>query len=212
MTSFRREIKFEPGHAKRGDYGLAAMTIRFLLHGQEATIQFVLSTGWYPEKIAGRFGDKWNSGSPQSWDLGYHANEPQYEDHSSFECDFRPGKRCYYDGSGLNAEPVMEKFMAGGEEAVWTELERYYNIKFSGNLSSLTPLPREEFTEDQLKLVDGWYARVTTQPAQGDYSFFQFLDRSSDGRLGGDKVAAVLDMPLSVYYEGKWYPLDPEQA
>lgn len=66
------------------------------------------------------------------------------------------------------------------------------------------PLPRESFTEEELHHVDIWRQRVTTSPAQGDFSFFRFLDWSEDGRLGGDKLADILDMPLSIFIDGKW--------
>lgn len=68
----------------------------------------------------------------------------------------------------------------------------------------LIPVPREELTDDQQTKVDDWYARVTTQPTEGDYSFYRFLDWSGDNRLGGNKLAGILDMPLSCYMQGKW--------
>ena len=43
---------------------------------------------------------------------------------SSRDCEY-VGK-CWYDGSGLNAGPVMTKFMRSGPGALWRELEDYY--------------------------------------------------------------------------------------
>lgn len=45
-------------------------------------------------------------------------------------CDLLGGKPCYYDGSGLNAEPVFEILLKEGSPGVWKELERYYADTF----------------------------------------------------------------------------------
>lgn len=131
MSKFQRDIKFEPGHNKGGNYGINAMKIRFILHGEKASVQFLMNTGWYPKKEEGRFGPEWYTQSPGAWDLGYHADEPQYENHDSYDCDNRSSGKCYYDGSSLYAEPILEAFFLEGEEAVWNKLENYYNELFN---------------------------------------------------------------------------------
>lgn len=40
-------------------------------------------------------------------------------------CEWLPDG-CFYDGSGLNGEPVMQRFIREGMDAVWDELETYY--------------------------------------------------------------------------------------
>jgi hypothetical protein len=42
------------------------------------------------------------------------------------KCDYVDGGVCYYDGSGLNAEPVFDLLCEKGGEAVWKRLEEYH--------------------------------------------------------------------------------------
>lgn len=135
MSDFQRQIRFEPGHSIRRskgdgqDYGIAAMEMRFLLAGEHGTTQFLMSTGWYPEKA----GYQWHHSGPSAWDLGAHWDTPWSEymtaadgGWSHMDCDARPGGSCWYDGSGLRAEPVMAAFFEHGEDAVWALLEEEY--------------------------------------------------------------------------------------
>lgn len=71
----------------------------------------------------------------------------------------------------------------------------------------LIPIPREELTDKEREDSDLWYSRVSTNPIEGDYSFFRMLDWSGDGRLGGNRLIGILDMPLSVFMNGKWKPI-----
>jgi hypothetical protein len=48
----------------------------------------------------------------------------------SDDCDILGGK-CYYDGSGLNAEPVYELLLREGSDGVWKSLGEYYNECFT---------------------------------------------------------------------------------
>ena len=48
------------------------------------------------------------------------------------------GGPCYYDGSSLNAERLIQPFLEGGSDAVWRELEEYYHETFPTD----TPDPR----------------------------------------------------------------------
>ena len=45
-------------------------------------------------------------------------------------CQYLDGAPCYYDGSGLNAKPVMELLLREGSDAVWARLEEYYDDTF----------------------------------------------------------------------------------
>jgi len=119
----RRPVEFTPGYDKRTEgYGVHGMSIRFLAVGDAGAVQFVMNTGWapgLPVRSAGTF--------PYAVDLGYHWSTQRYEGMSQFsECDALGEGGCYYDGSGLNAEPVMEAFIRDGEPAVWAALEDYY--------------------------------------------------------------------------------------
>ena len=68
-------------------------------------------------------------------DLGYHSLTPRYHNQSAYTCDILPGGRCYYDGSGLNSEPVYERLVREGGEAVWDALEQFYRETFAGEPS-----------------------------------------------------------------------------
>lgn len=129
MSELRREIKWEPGFDHRNDpdptkrqYGCRGMTIRFLLHGERGTMQFVISTGWLP-------GQQWKAEKvlgPMATDVGYHWDSPRYEGQGWLECSVRPNGRCYYDGSSLMADELFAKFTTVGEAAVWELLEQRY--------------------------------------------------------------------------------------
>lgn len=70
---------------------------------------------------------------PKGWDLGYHSPKPMYkgQEPMSGKCHVLNGK-CYYDGSGLNADLLLEGFLAGGTEWLWPKLEEYYRHVFEG--------------------------------------------------------------------------------
>jgi len=142
---FDRQVNIEPGHPRTEQYGLAAMKIRYLLHGAKGTTQFLWSTGVVPERImkhvdpstwrhpstlAPYDSPEWMITEPMGYDLGAHADEPS--EYRTFEdtmtCEYRPNGVCYYDGSGLQAEEVLKDFMLEGEGAVWHALERCYRM------------------------------------------------------------------------------------
>lgn len=50
----------------------------------------------------------------------------------SGECKHVKGGKCYYDGSGLNADRVFEILRREGSDGVWRELEEYYTETFGG--------------------------------------------------------------------------------
>lgn len=144
MTGLRREVRFEAGYdhsdedkdkprgRRRGCHGLQ---IRFLLHGDDGTIQFLLYTDWLPSWASA---DEWHPVKPQpipalhdkfpmAADLGHHWDTSTYEGEKSMdECDVRPGGKCFYDGSGLRAEPVLAVLLKDGSDGVWAALEAEY--------------------------------------------------------------------------------------
>jgi hypothetical protein len=126
--NFERAVVFESGWNDRGgQYGVHGMEIRFLLRGPKGVAQFVMNAGWIPgEKgISPRLADYFPSGS----DLGYHAHVPQYDGamEGRSECPYLDGKPCFYDGSGLQAEPVLTDFIQRGEVAVWEALRERHD-------------------------------------------------------------------------------------
>ena len=135
-----RLVFFEPGFDRRSsdpkkNYGITGMKIRFVLRGEQGAVQFLVGTSWYPEHVQReRHGkvDRYFDVQPLAWDLGFHSIAPRGNGESSFDCDVLPTGKCYYDGSTLNAEPIRDRFLVEGDDAVWEELEVYYQETFGG--------------------------------------------------------------------------------
>jgi hypothetical protein len=135
-AEFRTEILVEPGHAIRrtrgngSDYGIGSMKMRFLLHGPLATVQFLFSTGLVPEQVPGDYQAKWWHRDPMGFDVGYHADAPQYEgqeDSGHMDCAYRGSGKCFYDGSGLMAEDFVPILLMDGHGGVFRALQDYYD-------------------------------------------------------------------------------------
>ena len=135
-------IKFEckydsercfPG--KGGSHGVHGLEIIFIVKGEKGAVQFLLFTGWLPQKTQTdtyAIRDWGNRMMPA--DLGYHAREPQYEGHrqATSSCEYCGGEPCYYDGSGLHASDALYALVNQGEEGLWKFLEAYYLAIFEG--------------------------------------------------------------------------------
>ena len=120
-----------------GFHGIHGLQIRFLSIGPKGAIQFVLSTGWLPQRTepdgthyrdfqvcAGDY-------NPMPMGLGYHAREPQYDGQDSMgACEYLDGADCYYDGSGRNANDAFYALLNGGGEGLWTFLDSMYACRF----------------------------------------------------------------------------------
>jgi hypothetical protein len=93
-------------------------------------------------------------------DLGYHSRVPMYEGQEPMgstnykfdideskeglerfqstqtatgtftPCQYLDGAPCYYDGSGLHAEKVLQMLVEEGGEAVWAYMEACYHEQF----------------------------------------------------------------------------------
>ena len=130
-ASFERRVTFIPGYDRRSEgYGICAMRIVFRLIGEHGAAQWMIGTPWVPETCPVH--PERNPRRPMGWDLGYHATKPQYEGQSPGKCDLLPGGECYCDGSGLNADLLIEGFITGGDEYVWRALEAFYASTFLG--------------------------------------------------------------------------------
>jgi len=148
-AAFERRVDFIPAFDRRDpnpsrNYGLGSMRIRFVLKGELGAVQWMIGTSWDVESA--RKPTPWRDGTkPDGWDLGYHSPRPLYEGQTHMDsCDVLPGP-CYYDGSGLNAELLIENFISQGTDYVWKALEAYYRCTFedadwpfddSGNLKA----------------------------------------------------------------------------
>ena len=147
MADRERIVEFIPAYDKRHtdpakNYGIGSVQIRFVLKGPEGAVQFLMGTGWYLPQVAEELLRKnvdpagirtffW----PKGWDVGYHSPTPRYEGQEPMgepgECPLVPaGSRCYYDGSGLAAEPALDRLLHFGHEAVWLTLENRYDELF----------------------------------------------------------------------------------
>lgn len=141
MAEFRRELRLDPAYDRGPEYGIHGVEMRFLLHGDAGTVQFVLYTNWQLPHVTPRFhapydaigGDAHWMERPMPVDLGYHSPVPLYEGQSLLteSCPVLGGRPCYYDGSSLNAEPVFHRLLAEGDAGVWAELEAYYTRTFA---------------------------------------------------------------------------------
>lgn len=97
--TYKHNIHFEPGWELDEEYGRRAMWIRFVCKGEDGAVQFLMSTGWYLDLPPH---------SPKAFDLGYHSYEPITGNEVKFdECSVLDSK-CYYDGSALQAKPILE--------------------------------------------------------------------------------------------------------
>jgi len=142
-----RIIKFTPAFDKRSsdpkkNYGIRGVNLGFYLKGEKGTIQFIIYTNWFLPHVmkelkhdtTWKYDDGvWCPFKPLPADVGYHSPVPLYEGQTInyHDCEWTGGA-CYYDGSGLNAKRVFEILCKEGDEGVWKELEREYQLRFEG--------------------------------------------------------------------------------
>lgn len=145
------KLEITPGYDKRNDdprknYGVGGCTLRFYVLNPQRTraIQFVCYTDWLPRKtqdgilhdpFTGRYKvtQEVVGVQPMAADIGYHSPHKFYKRQKPMECDLVKGGKCYYDGSGLNAEPIRDLMLEKGSDAVWEALEAYYHEVFDEN-------------------------------------------------------------------------------
>ena len=99
--------------------GKGSTSTWYLLEGPEGVVQFlILFTKGF---------------DPIPADVGYHSRTPISGSETPMaSCPNLGGDYCYYDGSGLMAQRLYEKFKAAGDdpEVIWRELEAFYNDTF----------------------------------------------------------------------------------
>lgn len=130
----RREVSMSPAFDKRHpdprkNYGIHGVEMRMYVIGKRGAVQFVLYTNWHLPHVDAELRAKGPKLSATPADLGYHSPIPTYEgqeDYGHDDCHLLGG-RCYYDGSGLNAERIFDVLRAEGSDGVWRELEKYYD-------------------------------------------------------------------------------------
>ena len=133
-----RIMRFRPAFDKRSsnpkkNYGIHGAELAFYLKGEEGAIQFVIYTNWHLPHVQKELDNKLHDHilcHPMPADLGYHSKIPRYDGQKALteDCEWTGGK-CYYDGSGLNADRIYKILVEQGDEAVWKELEKEYTIR-----------------------------------------------------------------------------------
>lgn len=146
MSELEHKITFSPGFDKRDDdpaknYGISAVQIFFYVIGKHGAIQWAIGTNWYQqtarEHLARFPSTRPEALRPTGWDLGYHSRKPMYDDHTPIKsCHIIDDGECYYDGSSLNADLLIEGFITGGLDWLWPKLEAEYRFRFEDG-----PLP-----------------------------------------------------------------------
>lgn len=151
-----RSISFEAGydHSGFGDacgegsggHGRHGMVLRFVLSGPAGAVQWCATlVNWYPGNvdIIGTVGSTSTFsavpsnrlGDGMATDLGFHSPVRPAWDTDEWlprrECHLLPEGYCYYDGSGLNAEPILAAFLEHGPHAVWAALAHFYRETFA---------------------------------------------------------------------------------
>lgn len=139
VNGFVRRIEFEPGYdcmtalgeeAGRRCHGRHGMNVRFLLIGEEGAVQFLMyASDWLPGSIEhGHTRRDLPLMGAMAADLGHHWLRPVYEGEESHgsKCEYLADAPCFYDGSGLNADPLLVAFFDSGPDAVWEYLTAYW--------------------------------------------------------------------------------------
>jgi hypothetical protein len=139
MEELKREVFISAAFDKRSadpkkNYGIHGVNLKFMLSGEKGAIQFVIYTNWFLPHVQKEIDHRPVDNMfphllchPQPADVGYHSPVPVYEGQEEMDCCYLPNGKCYYDGSGLQAEEVFNIMVAGGGDAMWAELERRYN-------------------------------------------------------------------------------------
>lgn len=134
----RVRLPFDLRHTDAGkNYGIHGLEVCFILVGKKGATQFMVHFPVFLPHVqkeldkdpTTRFFNRISG-----FDVGYHALTPQYEDQRQMDCDLLPDGKCYYDGSGLQADQwVNEIFSIKGktlEDEIWNRLEIEYTERF----------------------------------------------------------------------------------
>lgn len=133
-----RVIEFRKAYDRKSEgYGIHSVDMCWYLKGPKGVIQFITYTNWHLPHIQEHF-DKLQdrefphlSCHPHAFDIGYHSYKPIYEGQTAVRSDCHLlNAPCYYDGSSLQAEEVLQLLISQGSEAVWQEMQNRYNEIF----------------------------------------------------------------------------------
>lgn len=138
VDGFERIISFKTGFIcpVPQRHGRSSMGVIFVLRKRLYAVNFVISTGWFPDwDYTIEYGEKQKGGAhlyPNPNDLGYHSPIPRYRGQKPRmePCMWTGASKCYYSGSGLNAIPLFQTLVSQGEEALWGVLAKYFQETF----------------------------------------------------------------------------------
>ena len=138
VGNFKRQIFIKPAFDWRREsdhrnFGIGSIRIWFILIGEQGAVQWQIGTEWFTESARAHLAhfSREPKHKPDGWDLGYHSKEPRWEGQLEMDCDHLPEGKCYYDGSTMNADLLVEGFLNGGDDWVWNRLEAYYDHVFA---------------------------------------------------------------------------------
>jgi len=161
--TFERWVHFEPSRnwirdTPSRNYGITTASITFFVRGPKGVVQWKIGTEWGIKSVRDHLA-KFSVRNieemrmPSGWDLGYHSYRPMYEGQEPLteSCPILNGDRCYYNGSSLNADYLIEGFLAGGTDWLWPKLEEVYRAQFEdGPEPDFTP-PENPHPDDRAK-------------------------------------------------------------
>ena len=106
-----------------------AFYLRSATKPERGVVQFVMWVAVAPELGLMTFDGR--PMFPMALDLGYHSPTPAWEGQEPMdeECELLGG-RCFYDGSGLNAENLLGVLRTEGADAVWATLADCWVVWF----------------------------------------------------------------------------------
>jgi hypothetical protein len=146
MSALKRAVQFRPAFDKRHrdpskNYGIHGVDMRFIVSDERGAVQFVVYTNWHlphvRDESASKAADIGDPDyvklmfAPMAADLGYHSPVARYDGQKPIDeaCEYLGGRPCFYDGSSLQAERILDTLISEGDEAVWALMEaRHANL------------------------------------------------------------------------------------
>lgn len=136
VSPLERKVTFTPArnwrHADSSkDFGHIGMRIMFSVTGDMGAISWLVYPGWYVKSTRDAWtSPKEDSFQPGAWYLSAHAYTSDVAGEEAEPCDLLLGGKCYCHSSALDARGLVEPFLAGGDEWLWSFLEAYYRFWF----------------------------------------------------------------------------------
>ena len=136
-SKYVRQIKFIPAYDRRDsnpdkNYGIHGVTMHFILKGKEGGIDLCLYTNWHLPHVRDELIEKNHCEIfflPMPAGLYEHSKRRKYEQQTEInECDICDGEPCYCAGSSTASDKLFDILVSQGENAFWSEMERFYNL------------------------------------------------------------------------------------